>query len=74
VIHPSHLPVVNDVFTPTEEEIRRARALVDRLLSAEATGTGVFALEDGRFVDLAVVEAARRTLARVRWVEGEGGC
>ncbi len=73
VIHPSHLAVVNDVFTPTEEEVQRAQDLVDRLRSAVATGTGAFALDDGRFVDLAVVEAARRTLARVRIVEGEDG-
>jgi citrate lyase subunit beta/citryl-CoA lyase len=73
VIHPSHLPVVNDIFTPTAAEARRARDLIDCLRSAIATGTGAFALEDGRFVDLAVVEAARRTLARVRTVEGEGG-
>jgi citrate lyase subunit beta / citryl-CoA lyase len=73
VIHPSHLPVVNDVFTPTEAEVRRARDLVDRLQSAVATGAGAFALEDGRFVDLAVVEAARHTLARVRMVESRGG-
>jgi citrate lyase subunit beta / citryl-CoA lyase len=71
VIHPSHLAVVNDIFTPTEEEVRRARDLIARLHSAAATGTGAFALEDGRFVDLAVVEAAHRTLARVRSVEGE---
>jgi len=71
VIHPSHLAVVHDVFTPTEEEIRLARDLVDRLRSAVATGTGAIALEDGRFVDLAVVEAAHRTLARVRRVERE---
>ena len=64
VIHPSHIPVVNEVFTPTEEEVHRARELMERLQAAGEAGIGAFALEDGRFVDRAVVEAAHRTLER----------
>lgn len=72
VIHPAQVAVVNRVFTPAEDEVRRARDLVDRLERATAAGTGAFTLEDGRFVDRAVVEAARRTLALARPVpEGE---
>jgi citrate lyase subunit beta/citryl-CoA lyase len=63
VIHPSHIAVVNQIFTPTEDEIRRARDLIDRLGAAAASGTGAFALADGSFVDKAVVEAAHRVLA-----------
>ncbi|HVA92291.1 MAG TPA: aldolase/citrate lyase family protein, partial [Chloroflexota bacterium] len=63
VIHPSQVGVVNAVYTPSEEEIARARSLVEQLERAEQLGTGAFALEDGRFVDRAIVEAARRVLA-----------
>jgi citrate lyase subunit beta/citryl-CoA lyase len=63
VIHPSQISVVNAVFTPDEEEVAKARALVEQLERAEQLGTGAFALEDGRFVDRAIVEAARRVLA-----------
>jgi citrate lyase subunit beta/citryl-CoA lyase len=70
VIHPAQVPVVNAVFTPGEEEVQRARDLVAALDAAEATGTGAFALPDGRFVDRAVVEAARRTLALARGIRG----
>jgi citrate lyase subunit beta/citryl-CoA lyase len=66
VIHPAQVPVVNEVFTPSEEEVRWARELVAALDEAEAGGTGALALADGRFVDRAVVEAARRTLALAR--------
>jgi len=66
VIHPAQITVVNSVFTPSEDEVRQARVLVDRLETAAAAGTGAFALEDGRFVDRAVVEAARRIIARAR--------
>jgi citrate lyase subunit beta / citryl-CoA lyase len=65
-IHPSQVPVVNEVFTPAEEEVTQAQALIDRLAGEAASGTGVFVLEDGRFVDRAVVESARLTLALAR--------
>lgn len=65
-IHPSQVTVVNEVFTPTEDEIAEAQALLDRLGSEAASGTGAFVLEDGRFVDRAVVESARLTLALSR--------
>ena len=63
-IHPSQVPIINEVFTPTEEEVAEAQVLLDRLDSEARSGTGAFVLEDGHFVDRAVVESARRTLAR----------
>jgi citrate lyase subunit beta/citryl-CoA lyase len=65
-IHPSQVPVVNEVFTPTEEEVSEAQGLLDRLGGEAASGTGAFVLEDGRFVDRAVAESARLTLALSR--------
>jgi citrate lyase subunit beta / citryl-CoA lyase len=61
-IHPSQVPIINEVFTPTEEEVAEAQELLDRLEGEAGSGTGAFVLEDGRFVDRAVVESARRTL------------
>jgi citrate lyase subunit beta/citryl-CoA lyase len=62
VVHPSQVPVINAVFTPTEGEVSEAKRLLDRL----GGDGGVFVLEDGRFVDRAVVESARLTLALAR--------
>ena len=62
-IHPSQVPIINEVFMPTEEEVAEAQELLDRLEGEAGSGTGAFLLEDGRFVDRAVVESARRTLA-----------
>jgi len=64
-VHPGQLETINEAFTPTEEDAVRAREIVDALASAEETGAGAVALADGRFVDLAVVEQARVTLALV---------
>jgi len=61
-IHPSQIPIINEVFTPTEEEVAEAQELLERLEGEAESGTGAFVLEDGRFVDRAVVESARRTL------------
>jgi citrate lyase subunit beta / citryl-CoA lyase len=62
-IHPSQISIINEVFTPTEDEVAEAQSLIDRLEGEAAAGTGAFVLEDGRFVDRAVVESARLTLA-----------
>ncbi|MDA8370717.1 MAG: CoA ester lyase [Nocardiopsaceae bacterium] len=62
-IHPAQLPVVREAFTPTAEEVDRARALVGEFTEASAEGTGIYADSNGRLVDAAVVRAAHRTLA-----------
>ena len=65
-IHPNQLSTINEVFTPTEREVAEAEDLLARLEESAGTGTGAFALEDGRFVDEAVVGSARLTLALAR--------
>ena len=65
-IHPAQIEVINEIFTPTEEEVAEAKDLLARLEESTGTGTGAFALEDGRFVDEAVVGSARLTLALAR--------
>ncbi|ONH59622.1 hypothetical protein CcI49_16880 [Frankia sp. CcI49] len=58
-IHPAQIPVVNEVFTPGAEQVRRARVLIERF---EAAG-GAAAAGDGSMVDEAVIRGARRVLA-----------
>jgi citrate lyase subunit beta / citryl-CoA lyase len=65
-IHPAQLSAINEVFTPTDEEVAEAEDLLERLETSAGAGTGAFALEDGRFVDEAVVESARSVLALAR--------
>lgn len=61
-IHPTQLPVIRDAFQPTEAELARAQEIIDRLGSAEADGAGTVVLEDGTFLDLAMVHAAQRVI------------
>jgi citrate lyase subunit beta / citryl-CoA lyase len=57
-IHPDQLPVIEQAYLPTDEEVARAQATVERL-EAEASGT----LGGGEFVDAAMLGAARQIVA-----------
>ncbi|SED07181.1 HpcH/HpaI aldolase/citrate lyase family protein [Streptomyces melanosporofaciens] len=63
VIHPSHVPVVNEVFAPDAEELARCERLIAAVERAQAEGAGAVLFE-GRMVDEAMAATARRTLAR----------
>jgi citrate lyase subunit beta / citryl-CoA lyase len=58
-IHPRQLPIIERAYLPTEREIEEAETIV----KAATTEQGAQALPDGRFIDAAVVAAARRTLS-----------
>ncbi|MET8943490.1 CoA ester lyase [Streptomyces sp. NPDC004542] len=58
-IHPRQLPVIQRAYLPTPAELEQAETIV----KAAMTDLGAQALPDGRFVDAAVVAAARRTLS-----------
>jgi len=62
-IHPAQLEVVNAVFTPSEADLLRARAVVAAFEQAEAAGAAAVSV-DGAMVDYPVYEKARRVLAR----------
>ncbi|MDZ4672731.1 MAG: CoA ester lyase [Phototrophicales bacterium] len=64
-IHPKQVPVIQDVFTPSEEQIARAKALIAAHNDHQAHGQGVFAYE-GRMVDMPMVKSAEAILARAR--------
>ena len=72
-IHPAQVPVINQAFTPTPEQLEAARRLVERYDGALDQGVGVCVDEDGQMVDEAVVRAARRILARARSTAEKSG-
>src|SRR3990172_6169875 len=61
LIHPSHVPVVNEVFSPSQEEIDRARRVVAAFASSERHGVGAISFE-GQMLDRPHLERARRLL------------
>ena len=63
-IHPAQVEVINDVFTPTPEEVAHHLAILDAFGKAEAEGTASIGA-DGQMIDYAVARVARSVLARV---------
>lgn len=57
VVHPRQVPTVNEVFTPTEEELGRARAVLAAMRASVASGEGATQLS-GELVDPAVAARA----------------
>ena len=62
-IHPAQLAPIEAAFTPTPEEVARAREVITRVATAAADGVGTVVLDDGTFLDVAMVDSARRTIA-----------
>lgn len=61
-IHPDQVAPINDVFTPSAEEVEKAQSVID----AYDANQGRVLLHEGRLVEKPVLAAARRTLARRR--------
>jgi citrate lyase subunit beta/citryl-CoA lyase len=62
-IHPDQVSTINDVFSPSAEEIAAARKLIEADERAREGGDGVFRLDD-QMVDAPVIRRARRILER----------
>ncbi len=71
-IHPSQIDIANEVFSPTPEEVARARKLVAAYEEAQAAGLGAVAV-DGVMVDAASVRIARNILAKAELIERRAG-
>jgi citrate lyase subunit beta/citryl-CoA lyase len=61
VINPRQIEIIHDVFTPTEEEIRKAYRIVKEFRANSAAGIGVFAI-DGKMIDAPIVTRAEYIL------------
>lgn len=61
-IHPSQVELANEVFTPPESEVERARRIVAELRRAETEGRGAAAV-DGKMIDAASERMARNVIA-----------
>ena len=67
-IHPGQVPVVNECYTPSADEVAYAKRVVEDNAKAEALGRASFAI-DGKMIDVPVVVRARRLLERSAAIE-----
>ncbi len=71
-IHPSHIPIINEVFTPSEKEIREAEEIVKAYEEAVRRGLGA-ASHRGMMIDRMNYEQAKALLEMVREIESRSG-
>jgi citrate lyase subunit beta/citryl-CoA lyase len=62
-IHPGQVKIVNEEYTPSEEEVAYARKVIRMDQEAAAAGRGSFQI-DGKMIDIPVVVRAERLIRR----------
>jgi citrate lyase subunit beta / citryl-CoA lyase len=67
-IHPSNVPILNEEFAPSAEEIGHAERMVAAYDKALAAGKGSVEFE-GKMIDIPVVERAKQLLARAEAIQ-----
>ena len=61
IVNPRQIPIVHEIYTPTEKEIIFAEKVVKEIDEKEAQGIGVFTV-DGKMIDIAFYDGAKRTI------------
>ena len=62
IINPRQIPIVHEIFTPGEKEVVFAEKVVREIEDKAAKGIGVFTV-DGKMIDIAFYDGAKRTIA-----------
>ena len=61
IINPRQVPIVHEIFTPTQKEIIFAEKVIKEIDDKKAKGIGVFTV-DGKMIDIAFYDGAQRTI------------
>ena len=69
-IHPSQIDLANQVYTPSEAEVTRARRIMQAMDEAAKAGKGAVSL-DGRMIDIASIRMAEALLAKADQIGGQ---
>lgn len=71
-IHPKQVALANEVFTPSEAIVAKARAILDAMAEAEKAGQGAAVL-DGKLIDIASARQAQVIVRQIELIEGAAG-
>ncbi|MFD0858866.1 HpcH/HpaI aldolase/citrate lyase family protein [Roseovarius aquimarinus] len=66
-IHPSQIALANEVMSPSEAEVTKARRIIEAMAEAEAAGKGAVSL-DGRLIDYASIRQAEVLVEKARQI------
>ncbi len=67
-ISPRHISIINNVFSPSESEIKYAQRVLETIEQAKQEGRGVVAL-DGKMIDAPVVARSQQVLTMVKYIK-----
>jgi len=70
-IHPSQIALANEVFSPPEAEVTRARRIIEEMRKAESEGRGAASL-DGKMIDAASERMANNVLSVADAIAAKG--
>jgi malyl-CoA/(S)-citramalyl-CoA lyase len=62
-IHPSQIDLANAVYTPSADELTKARRILEAMTQAAKDGRGAVSL-DGRLIDIASIRMAQALIAK----------
>ncbi|MFO1131631.1 MAG: CoA ester lyase [Hyphomicrobiales bacterium] len=68
-IHPSQITLANEVMSPSEAEVTRAKRILEAMKEAEAQGKGAVSL-DGRLIDYASIRQAQVLVEKAAQIAG----
>jgi malyl-CoA/(S)-citramalyl-CoA lyase len=71
-IHPSQVALANELFTPPQKEVDRARRVLQAMQDAQREGKGAVSL-DGRLIDIASIRQAEALVATADRIAQSGG-
>ena len=61
IVNPRQIPVVHEIYTPTQKDIIFAEKVVKEIDEKKELGIGVFTV-DGKMIDIAFYDGAKRTI------------
>ncbi len=70
-IHPSQIALANQVYSPSDEEVTRAKRIIEAMEQAQKEGKGAVSL-DGRLIDIASIKQAEVMVRKAEQVAAAG--
>jgi len=68
-IHPSQVALANEIFTPSEASVTKARRILEAMAEAQRSGAGAVTL-DGRLIDIASIRQAEVVVKQAELIAG----
>ena len=69
ILHPSQIELANQVYTPSEAEVNKARRILEAMAQAAKEGKGAVSL-DGRLIDIASIRMAEALIEKANAMAG----